>query len=305
MTGTPNPRFSRYAWAVVIWNLFVIIWGAAVRATGSGAGCGSHWPLCNGEVVPRTPEIATMIEFTHRITSGLALLSVAALVYFAWRAFPKGHLARKASVWALVLILIEALLGAGLVLLEYVEQNKSFGRAIYLAAHLTNTLLLVGALVSTAWFGRRRSPQWAGLSGRWKVALLAALAAGATGAVAALGDTVFPSTSMAAGLSAEFASDAPALLRLRLVHPLVAVAAGIFLAWIGFGLLRATGSPSSRRAGAGLATLVTVQFVAGVTDVFLLAPIWLQLVHLLLANALWIVLVVAVLDDRTCQPQAS
>jgi cytochrome c oxidase assembly protein subunit 15 len=107
---------------------------------------------------------------------------------------------------------------------------------------------------------------------------------------------------MAAGLSAEFASDAPALLRLRLVHPFVAVATGIFLAWIGFGLLRATGSPSSRRAGAGLVTLVTVQFVAGVTDVLLLAPIWLQLVHLLLANALWIVLVVAVLDDRTCQP---
>ena len=95
-------RFSLYAWGVVVWNLFVIVWGAAVRATGSGAGCGSHWPLCNGEVVPRAPEIATIIEFTHRITSGLALLSVAALVYLAWKWFPKGHLARKASLISLI-----------------------------------------------------------------------------------------------------------------------------------------------------------------------------------------------------------
>lgn len=296
MKGPVRPGFSRYAWAVVVWNLFVIIWGAAVRATGSGAGCGSHWPLCNGEVVPRAPELATIIEFTHRITSGLALLSVAALVYFAWRLFPKGHLVRKASVWSLILILVEALLGAGLVLLEYVEQNKSFGRAVYLAAHLTNTLLLVGALVSTAWFGRRPLPRWICPARRWKAALLATLAAGATGAVAALGDTVFPATSMAAGLSAEFASGAPALLRLRLVHPFVAVAAGLFLAWIGLQLYRSSATPASRRAGALLALLVGVQFVAGTADVWLLAPVWLQLVHLLVANGLWIVLVIAVLD---------
>jgi len=304
MKGSISPGFSRYAWAVVAWNLFVIIWGAAVRATGSGAGCGSHWPLCNGEVVPRAPEIATIIEFTHRLTSGLALLSVAALVWFAWRCFPKGHLARKASVWALVLILIEALLGAGLVLLEYVEQNKSLGRAVYLAAHLTNTLLLVGALVSTAWFGRRHSPRWTGLTGKWTAALVAALAAGATGAVAALGDTVFPATSMAAGLTAEFASSAPALLRLRLVHPFVAVATGVFLAWTGLQLARGSNSTASRRTGALLASLVGVQFIAGVADVLLLAPVWLQLVHLFIANALWIVLVVAILSQRTTESPA-
>jgi heme A synthase len=166
MNSRIDQRFSRYAWAVVLWNLFVIVWGAAVRATGSGAGCGSHWPLCNGQVVPRAPELATIIEFTHRTTSGLALLAVVALVVYAWRAFPRGHLARKASVYALVLILIEALLGAGLVLLDYVEQNKSLGRAAYLAAHLTNTLLLVGALVCTAWFGRRPWPQIGVLSTR-------------------------------------------------------------------------------------------------------------------------------------------
>lgn len=298
MNSRIDRKFSRFAWAVVVWNLFVIVWGAAVRATGSGAGCGSHWPLCNGAVVPRAPEIATIIEFTHRVTSGLALLSVVALVYFAWRAFPRGHLARKASVYALILILIEALLGAGLVLLDYVEQNKSLGRAVYLAAHLTNTLLLVGALVSSAWFGRRQAPRWTGLSARWKTALLATLSAGATGAVAALGDTVFPATSMAAGLNAEFATGAPVLLRLRLLHPVVAIATGVFLAWIGLQISRAGTSAASSRLGSLLASLVAVQFAAGIADVWLLAPVWLQLAHLCLANLVWIVVVIAVLEDQ-------
>ncbi len=47
--------FSRYAWGVLLWNVLVALWGAYVRATGSGAGCGSHWPTCNGEILPRAP----------------------------------------------------------------------------------------------------------------------------------------------------------------------------------------------------------------------------------------------------------
>ncbi len=297
MTSLSMTRFSRYAWAVVAWNLLVIVWGAAVRATGSGAGCGSHWPLCNGAVVPRAPELATIIEFAHRATSGLALLAVIGLVLFAWRVFPKGHLARKASVISLVFILIEALLGAGLVLLEYVEQNKSLGRAVYLSAHLTNTLLLVAALVSSAWLGRKASPRLGPARRKWMAALLVTLAAGISGAVAALGDTVFPSTSMAEGMKAEFAGGAHALLRLRLIHPLVALLAGAYLAWLGLHTFRTGLSASMRRAGTGLALLVGIQTAAGAANVWLLAPVWLQLVHLFLANLIWIVLVLITLED--------
>ena len=298
MTSQTAPRFSRYAWAVVVWNLFVIIWGAAVRATGSGAGCGSHWPLCNGAVVPRAPELATIIEFTHRATSGLALLAVVGLVVFAWRVFPKGHLARKASLISLILILVEALLGAGLVLLEYVEQNKSLGRAVYLSAHLTNTLLLVGALVSCAWLGRTKSPRLAPTPGKWKAALLVALAASVTGAIAALGDTVFPAASMAEGMRAEFAGGAHALLRLRLIHPVVAVLAGAYLAWLGVYASRPGRSTAIRKAGIALALLVGIQLAAGTINVWLLAPVWLQLVHLFLANLIWIVLILISLEEK-------
>jgi len=298
LTSQTAARFSRYAWAVVVWNLFVIIWGAAVRATGSGAGCGSHWPLCNGAVVPRAPELATIIEFTHRATSGLALLAVVGLVVFAWRAFPKGHLARKASLISLLLILIEALLGAGLVLLEYVEQNKSLGRAAYLSAHLTNTLLLVGALVSSAWLGRLASPRLGPAPGKWIAALLVTLAASVSGAIAALGDTVFPATSMVEGMRAEFADGAHALLRLRLIHPVVAVLAGAYLAWLGVIASRSGRSDSIRKAGMALALLVGVQLAAGVINVWLLAPVWLQLVHLFLANLIWIILILLSLEEK-------
>ena len=81
-----NRRFSRYAWGTLGLNIFVIVWGAFVRASGSGAGCGSHWPLCNGEVIPQPERIATVIEFFHRITSGLALIAVLVMVVWAFRA---------------------------------------------------------------------------------------------------------------------------------------------------------------------------------------------------------------------------
>src|SRR5262249_21494275 len=114
------PRYATYAWATLAAILGVILWGAFVRATGSGAGCGSHWPLCNGEVVPRSPTAATLIELGHRVTSGLAALLVVGLVAGAWRAFPRGHAVRRCALAALVLMVLEALIGAGLVLLEHV-----------------------------------------------------------------------------------------------------------------------------------------------------------------------------------------
>src|SRR5512146_1869905 len=90
-------RFAKFSWGVLGYNVFVILFGAYVRATGSGAGCGAHWPLCNGVVIPHPQRIETIIEFTHRLTSGLTLVLVAALVIWAWRKYPKGSLLRWSS----------------------------------------------------------------------------------------------------------------------------------------------------------------------------------------------------------------
>ena len=282
-------RFSQAAWGVLGYNVLVVLWGAFVRATGSGAGCGNRWPLCDGVMAPRAPRVETIIEFTHRLTSGLSLLSVAVLCWWAFRLFPRGHRARVYAVLSMVFLFVEALLGAGLVLLRYVEHNASAGRAAYLSAHLVNTLILLAMLTLTAWFGA--DP----VSRPWRVgpklalaALAAALVVSVSGAIAALGDTLFPAASVAAGMRQEFSQTAGALLRLRALHPVVAV--------IGAGVLMAAAVQAmrsgARRVGTALMVLIWVQLAAGGLNIVLLAPVWMQIVHLLLADLVWIALVV-------------
>jgi len=140
----------RYAWFVVGYNTLVILWGAVVRATGSGAGCGNHWPLCNGQVVPLSPRLDTVIEFTHRCMTGGATFVVLALLIWTFRATVKGQAARAAAVISTILLVNEAILGALLVKLGYVTGNQSVGRVVMLSIHLSNTLLLLGALTLTA-----------------------------------------------------------------------------------------------------------------------------------------------------------
>jgi cytochrome c oxidase assembly protein subunit 15 len=150
--------FPIYALVVLGVNLFVILWGAVVRASGSGAGCGEHWPLCNGAILPQSHATATLIEFTHRATSGIALLLVIGLFWWSRRTFPTGHRARTGALWSLVFICSEALVGAGLVLLHLVGDNASPLRAMYLAAHLLNTFLLLAALALTAHWATHDAP---------------------------------------------------------------------------------------------------------------------------------------------------
>ena len=155
-------RFARYAWSVLAFNIAVVLWGAFVRATGAGAGCGQHWPLCNGEILPRSPSLNTIIEFTHRATSGIDLVLVALLVFWAFRAFPKYHAVRQAATLSAVFLMTEALLGAALVLLEHVAGNQSSARAYSLSAHLLNTLTLLACLTLTAWWATHDRPMGIG-----------------------------------------------------------------------------------------------------------------------------------------------
>src|SRR3978361_1820462 len=156
--GTPN--VERFALFPVGYNTLVILWGALVRATGSGAGCGNHWPLCNGQVIPLSPTVHTIIEFTHRCMTGGSLFVVLGLLIWTFRAAVKGTAARVLAVTSTVLLLNEALLGALLVKLGYVTGNQSVGRMVLLSIHLSNTLLLLAALTLTARF--------LGTQQRWK-----------------------------------------------------------------------------------------------------------------------------------------
>ncbi|GEJ57094.1 COX15/CtaA family protein [Anaeromyxobacter diazotrophicus] len=286
--------FARFAWAVLAYDVAVIAWGALVRATGSGAGCGQHWPLCNGEVVPRAPGAEMAVEFTHRATSGIALVLVVALFVWARRALPRGHAARRAAAASLAFMVAEALLGAGLVLFGWVAKDASAGRGFAMALHLANTFFLLASLALTA--------GWADSSGKLalrrdtlsRLAALGAVAlllAGVSGAVAALGDTLFPAVSFAAGLREELSGGAHVLLRLRVAHPFAALAAAGVLLGAAAVALRPEGHPRARRAALALAALVVVEFAAGVVNLLLLAPVAMQVVHLVLADLTWIALV--------------
>ena len=285
--------YATYAWAVLIVNLVVILWGAIVRATGSGAGCGSHWPLCNGEVVPRAPAVATLIEFGHRISSGIALLLIGGLVIGAWRSYPRGHRVRRGAALSAAFIVSEALIGAGLVLLEHVAGDASLARGYWVGGHLLNTFLLVAALTLTAWWAsggpplqlRRQGPAGAALA----VALLAVLLLGVSGAVTALGDTLFRAATLAEGKALTFSGTAPLFVRLRIWHPTLAIAVGVALAVAA--ALAARTRPSVRPLAVTLMGLYAAQLALGVANVELMAPIGVQIAHLLLSDLIWIALV--------------
>jgi heme a synthase len=289
------PRYATFAWATLAANLGVILWGAFVRATGSGAGCGSHWPLCNGEVVPRSPSMATLIELGHRVTSGLALLLVVGLVLGA-RRFPRGHLVRRSSAVALVLMVLEALIGAGLVLLELVAHDASTARAWWMAGHLVNTFLLLGAVALTAWWAtsdeRPRLRGAGALAGTLGVALTGMLVLGVSGAVTALGDTLFPAASFAEGKAQTFSDSAHVFLRLRVWHPVLAlIVGGLVLAAAGYAA-RGRRPPAVQLAARAVVGVFGLNLAVGLVNMWWLAPVPVQLVHLLLADLAWIGLVV-------------
>lgn len=290
-------NFTRFAWFTLAFLIFVVLWGAFVRATGSGAGCGSHWPLCNGVVIPRAVRTETLIEFTHRITSGLSGLFVLALWVWAFRLYPKGHIVRKGATFSLLFIITESLLGAGLVLFEWVAYNASVERAISMALHLVNTYLLLGAVTLTAWWasqtlaGRNTTLR---LRGQGKVGwlvgggLLLLLFLGVSGAITALGDTLFPAGTLSEGISQDFLPTAHFLVRLRIYHPLVAIVTGVYLVLASRAIAAERPGEATRRLARVLLVVVAVQLVAGFVNIRLLVPVWMQIVHLLLADVMWI-----------------
>lgn len=294
--ATSVSRWFRWStWTLLAYCVGAIAWGALVRATGSGAGCGNHWPLCNGVVLPSVAQHKTLIEFTHRLTSGALGVAVVAWAVGAFLVSQKGARIRKGALWAVALTVLEALIGAALVKLHLVENDASVGRAVGVGVHLVNTFLLVAsiALTGAAASGQERMV-WRGQGGMGKAvgtALGAVIALGVTGAINALGDTLFPAKSLTEGLMQDRLANASFFLHLRALHPLLALAVTVFLAAAALASYFLRPSPDVRRRAGWVIALVCVQVMVGMVNFALLAPVWMQMIHLGMANAVWIAVV--------------
>ena len=283
----------------LVYLLAVILFGAYVRATGSGAGCGSHWPLCNGEMIPTAPQIKTIIEFSHRISSGLTLPFALALLFLIKRYVAENRPAISAAMWTIFFLVTEGLLGAGLVHFEHVAGNTSAYRALSMSLHLINTFTLM-AFASLTWFrlafpqGQSNLPS----SGSQNLAArlylvgggMAILTLGVSGAITALGDTVFPVANAGGAFWDSFSPSAHLFVKLRIYHPFLAVSGGAFLIYMGRKLSHM--AEPLRVPAQCLAILVLMQLALGYANVKLLAPVWLQLTHLLFAELIWITYIV-------------
>ncbi|MBW3621803.1 MAG: heme o synthase [Armatimonadetes bacterium] len=285
-------RFSQFVWGLLAYNVVVILGGAFVRATVSGDGCGDHWPLCKGEVMPTFAEMKTLIEFGHRLSTGILLPLVLLMLVWAFRAFPKGHPVRMASFMTLVFTLVEGGIGAALVLYQYVAHDDSVNRAIVMPMHLIATFFLLMFLALAGWWssgGQRLDLRCQkGMALSMGIGLFAMLMLGMSGAITALGDTLFPAASLEEGLAQDFSPESHFLLRLRIFHPLIAISAGLYLLLVGGLAIQLRPSPQVRRMAGFMGALFMIEMAAGLINLRLLAPVWMQLVHLLLADLLWI-----------------
>jgi heme A synthase len=303
----PRERFGRFGWWLLGYTLLVILFGAVVRITGSGAGCGQHWPSCNGELLHLPRTLKTGIEYAHRATSGLSVIAIIGLLTFAFRLYPRGHAVRRASTLAFAMIVVEALIGAALVRWQLVENDASLGRALVLPLHLLSTALLTAALAWCAYHARggllapRVLP--AGARALLVLAGLGVLVVSATGAITALGDTVYPvhATGLAARLQEDQGASAHLLQRMRGVHPFLAIAVAAFVAYVALVLPGYRTSPDVKRTSLTLAACVTLQVCVGALNVCWSAPGYLQVTHLLLANFTWISLILLAAAARVAQ----
>jgi heme A synthase len=299
MQPIAQKRFAWFAWAVLAFNIPVILWGAYVRVSYSGDGCGAHWPLCNGAALPQNMTKPTIIELTHRIMTTGDTILLLAMVGVAFWLYPRRHLVRRYALASFAFLMVEALLGAGLVLFRMVARDQSSGRIWYLSAHLTNTMLLLATVTITAWLASERLSRFrirnAPANLLWACAITVFISI--SGAVAALGDMLFPSTSLMQGMQQDFSSTAPMLLRLRLTHPAIAVLGAGFLIWTALTTWRNAQAESQKKAAIRVIAVVIFQLFWGAANLSLLAPIWMQLTHLLVADFLWIAVVLLVAES--------
>jgi heme A synthase len=288
--------FAKFAWFTLVYNVVVILWGVFLRASNSGDGCGQHWLTCQGEVVPSAPELKTVIEYSHRITTAIAGFVVLALVIWAVRKFGFRNRVTISSLATLFFIIVEALIGRGLVLTGNTADNWTPSRPFWTAGHLINTFLLLACLALTAWFaGSERKLSFRLPAKVWiliAIGVASILFVGVSGSMAALTNMLFPSGTLAEGLARDFDPNSHYLLQLRISHPILSILTGVYLFFLSGWLRNWSGREGEVSKWAKrLSILVLVQLAFGAATLLMLAPIVMQLGHLLLADLVWISLV--------------
>ncbi len=310
---TKQERFACFAWFFLIYNIAVIIWGAFVRASFSGDGCGNDWPFCHGTVFPKGAAITTVVELSHRLSTSIDGLLAISLVVLAFRLFPPKSPVRRMASLSFFFILTEAFVGAVLVKKGYVVNDDSVGRAVWMAIHLSNTFFLLAfASLTAIWAGRRADPEPLGLEPtapspklRWAFWLAGAsiFVLAISGALTALGDTLYPIGAVKGGGVWQSVMHAwqsvkdvrepklHFLVQLRALHPFLATGVGIFLLWFSAYVSRSRPDPMVVRPARWVAAIFLIEFACGISNIWLKAPVAMQLIHLALADALWIALI--------------
>ena len=290
--------FAKYAWFVLAYNIVVILWGVFLRASKSGDGCGQHWLTCHGEVIPSAPALKTVIEFSHRITTALDGFIVIGLLVWAilrWKSGKTGTNSRvlKMATGAFIFVIIEGLLGAGLVLTGNTAENLTAARPFWMAGHLITTLILLTFLTLTAWFANGGKSFNFKTEPKVKLFLLLGifgfLLVGMSGSVAALSSMIFPSETLTEGITKDFSATSNVLLRLRVSHPILSILTSVYLIFLaGWLRKRSENNPMVVRWSNILSILILLQIGFGALTLLTLAPILMQLGHLLLADLVWI-----------------
>jgi len=291
-------RLGRWSWLLLWLTVGVIAGGSLVRATGSGAGCGDSWPRCSGSLVPLDGGTETTIEFAHRSATALLGLVLLGFVIAAWRGGEATRDVRRALTWVAVFFLGEVLIGAVLVLAGWVDNDASIGRMVAVPLHLVNTFFLLGAAVLVVhvanggvWprfdLGRRSIRMGLSIVG-------VLLVIGASGALNALADTLFPPDTLLEGIRQEFGPAAPILVRLRVIHPVLAIAGGLTAVILLRSQFFDAGGIVRRLANAA-AVVVGIEAIVGIVNVALLTPVEVQIVHLVVADVLWILATLALI----------
>lgn len=286
-------KFAKFTWFVLAYNILVVIWGVFLRASKSGDGCGQFWLTCHNEVIPTAPQLKTIIEFSHRLMSGLDFLIVLGLMIWVLRKYAKGEQIRKFAVVSFVFIITEALIGAGLVLTGNTALANTAARPFWAIGHLLNTFVLMASLSLMAWMASGGNEFTLKNKGKyvWILALgiVGFIFIGASGSLAALSSMLYETKSLTEGLQQDFAGSSPLLLRLRISHPILSILVGISIVFLaGWLKTKAEGNLWLQRFSNILTVLVLVQLCFGALTLFMLAPILMQLGHLLLADLMWI-----------------
>ena len=287
-------KLSSLATVGLTTSILSILAGAIVRATGSGDGCGASWPTCNGRVIPSLETSSEIIEFSHRSISGVLL--IVTLLLFVKSKDPDTPLLHKKIInYLTFFVLLEAAIGAVIVIYEWVGLNSSLPRIIAVPLHLVNTFALLGFYTLIFYLLRESENKLSNFfDKRIKIAFVLFFLTGATGSITALADVLFPSASFVEGFIEDFDSTSEVLTRLRILHPFVSTILSIFLF-----------SESNRFKkefaidASIIKVLVIVGVILGVLNVVSNIILPLSILHLLLADLLWITYVYKAVEKAT------